>query len=418
VLEESEERAYLIQDLRNRIIQRTAGRGLQQRELLESVFKEIDTDGSGEINRAEFKSLLLQMDMGYSGKKFSKLYNAIDRNGDGSLSLAELNHLLFPQDAKQKEVEELGLKIQSRLDRRINALETEHLAESDSVPLGVHKKRLHQISSLKSHLKSSILPDLSSHSLEVTENITPNVNSGMTLNLETNQTTAQSPSQDLDGSIPGVRDNQTPPTPIVVRTLNLNATPSSQSGEVETQNNELRIVLSIYHPPSHYEDRSQIFVSASSSSTAHPDLIPLATTSSPILAAKSYHTTLSNRNGVSNPQPTRLSTLPDLRRDSDSSSDNRRSRLFSSSMDNSPPHLNRKHIKEGRQPHPRESSYVLSQMEQESVDSTISGEHHPGRVIDDPSNRSRRRFESSESSDGNDEIQSFDSAVNHFESLR
>jgi hypothetical protein len=139
---------------------------LQQRELLETVFREIDTDGSGEINRSEFKSLLVRMDMGYSGKKFTKLYSAIDRNGDGSLSLAELNHLLFPQDAQQREVQELGLKVQSRLDRRISALENEQLSEADSaaaaaaggaeggavtaVPGPVQKKRLGQISSLKS----------------------------------------------------------------------------------------------------------------------------------------------------------------------------------------------------------------------------------------------------------------------------
>jgi hypothetical protein len=166
VLEESEERTFLIQDLRNRIIQRTAGRGLQQRELLETVFREIDTDGSGEINRSEFKSLLVRMDMGYSGKKFTKLYSAIDRNGDGSLSLTELNHLLFPQDAQQREVQELGLKVQSRLDRRISALENEQLSEADSAAAAAaggveggaatavtghaQRKRLGQISSLKS----------------------------------------------------------------------------------------------------------------------------------------------------------------------------------------------------------------------------------------------------------------------------
>jgi hypothetical protein len=155
VLEESEERTYLIQDLRSRIIQRTAGRGLQQRELLETVFKEIDLDGSGEIDGAEFKSLLVKMDMGYSGKKFSRLYRAIDRDGDGSLSLAELNHLLFPDDAKKREVEEQGLKIQSRLDRRITALESEQQAESSGVSLGAHRKRLGQISSLKSLSEST-----------------------------------------------------------------------------------------------------------------------------------------------------------------------------------------------------------------------------------------------------------------------
>jgi hypothetical protein len=89
------------------------------------------------------------------------LYNAIDRNGDGSLSLAELNHLLFPQDAKQKEVEELGLKIQSRLDRRITALENEQLSQSDSVPLGVHKKRQGQITSLRSLSEATLKPSSS-----------------------------------------------------------------------------------------------------------------------------------------------------------------------------------------------------------------------------------------------------------------
>lgn len=149
VLEESEERTHLIQDLRKRLIQRTIGQGLQQRELLESVFKEIDTDGSGEINRSEFRSLLAKMDLGYSGKKFTKLYNAIDRNGDGSLSLKELNHLMFPEEAKLQEVEELGLKVKSRLSRRINALESESKADDGSISLKHYNKKMDRISSLK-----------------------------------------------------------------------------------------------------------------------------------------------------------------------------------------------------------------------------------------------------------------------------
>jgi Ca2+-binding EF-hand superfamily protein len=155
VLEESEEKTFLIQELRSRIIQQTTSRGLQQRELLETIFKEIDVDGSGEIDSAEFKSLLVKMDMGYSGKKFTRLYRAIDRDGNGSLSLAELNHLLFPDDAKKREVEEQGLKIQSRLDRRISVLESEQHAESDRVSLSTHRKRLGQISSLKSLSEST-----------------------------------------------------------------------------------------------------------------------------------------------------------------------------------------------------------------------------------------------------------------------
>jgi hypothetical protein len=156
VLEESEERKYLIEDLRSKIIKRIEGRGRPQRELLEEIFKETDLDHNGEIDGKEFKTLLIKLDMGYSVKKFMKLYRAIDRDGDGSLSLTELNHLIFPEEAQKQEVEEQGMKIQSRLDRRINELESEQQqAEKGSVSLGVQRKRLGQISSLKSLSEST-----------------------------------------------------------------------------------------------------------------------------------------------------------------------------------------------------------------------------------------------------------------------
>ena len=218
----------MIQDLRSRIIQRTAGRGLQQRELLEIVFHEIDTDGSGEINRTEFESMLITMDMGYSGKKFMKLYNAIDRNGDGSLSLAELNHLLFPENAKQKDVKELGLKIQSHLDRRINAMENEHLAEADSVSHDVHQKRRGQISSLKSRLKS-----LNSASLEVSENVSPNASDVIIISEMKPQIHSSNILEEVS-TINAPDENQ-------LQALDPMVVPVSRS-EVETCNIELRTI--------------------------------------------------------------------------------------------------------------------------------------------------------------------------------
>ena len=226
VLEESEEKAYLIQDLRSRIIQRTAGRGLQQRELLESVFNEIDTDGSGEINRTEFKSLLVQMDIGYSGNKFSKLYGAIDRNADGSLSLAELYHLLFPDDAKQKEVEELGLKVQSRLDRRISELEHEQLLETERVSPHAGRKRLGQITSLKT---------LSEATWKAMDIPVP----------QSSETTQQQFISTVDSTgrkalpPPNETDNDSPPVPVLATKIDIGHSLSAETQSIVTRTRSL-----------------------------------------------------------------------------------------------------------------------------------------------------------------------------------
>jgi hypothetical protein len=346
----------LIQDLRSRIIQRTARQGLQQRELLESVFKEIDTDGSGEINRTEFKSLLMKMDMGYSGKKFMKLYNAIDRNGDGSLSLAELNHLLFPQDAKQKEVEELGLKIRSHLDRRIHSLEIEQLAEADSVPWGVHKKRLGQISSLKNHLKSSKIYEAHSDSLEeVSENIPPNLNP-VSLGCEAKSTLE---------------------VPTLIEVL----------------------------PTAHHGDGSEVLVSPSSTrvqpqiTTSHCpgtlDNNSLTTTSSPLqeIHDQLLPDSLENPRGIVSPQPSRTSPQSDLRHHSDASDRDYRRRFSSSSMENTPPLVG------------HSNSRILSRSGRrfDSSESDDDGELDPHRARNLQSFRDRRGQRSSPSGFYSDE---------------
>jgi Ca2+-binding EF-hand superfamily protein len=139
VLEETKERVELIKELRDKITCRTRGSNFTQQELLEAVFQEIDSDGSGEINKKEFQEMLVKLEMCYSGKKFDSLYNAIDRNNDGSLSINELNHILFPQVAQEQEAHEIAAKVQSHLDQELNHLEQ-----------AVSQKRSEKISSLKS----------------------------------------------------------------------------------------------------------------------------------------------------------------------------------------------------------------------------------------------------------------------------
>ena len=156
VLEETQERDALIQELREKITRRTRGSNMTQKEILAVAFREIDTDGSGEINKKEFQALLIQMDMCYSGKRFRSLYNAIDRNNDGSLSIEELNHILFPQAAKEMEAQMITQKVRSQLEHQLTTLEEEastELSRSGNVSVKQHTRRLKKITSLKT-LKS------------------------------------------------------------------------------------------------------------------------------------------------------------------------------------------------------------------------------------------------------------------------
>jgi Ca2+-binding EF-hand superfamily protein len=164
VLEETHERDALIEELRNKITRRTRGSQMTQREILEVSFREIDTDGSGEINKKEFQALLVQMDMCYSGKRFKSLYNSIDRNNDGSLSIEELNHILFPKTAKEIEAQVITEKVRSQLEHQLTSLEEEastELSRSGNITVKQHTRRLKKINSLKT-LKG--VPSLTSQS--------------------------------------------------------------------------------------------------------------------------------------------------------------------------------------------------------------------------------------------------------------
>eukprot|EP01038_Epipyxis_sp_PR26KG_P013028 gene13028-17460_t len=105
VLVEMEESKVLVRELRakmlntiNMTIAASPELNLTQKEIVYQLFSEIDQDGSGRIDKAEFRTLLRKLKLTYSDRKFKLLYQAVDINGDGNIGRSELNDLLFPPE--------------------------------------------------------------------------------------------------------------------------------------------------------------------------------------------------------------------------------------------------------------------------------------------------------------------------------
>lgn len=58
---------------------------------------EIDQDGSGTIDKGEFRMMLRKLNLTYSDHRFNLLFRAVDSiGGDGSLEEEELVSFMFP----------------------------------------------------------------------------------------------------------------------------------------------------------------------------------------------------------------------------------------------------------------------------------------------------------------------------------
>lgn len=69
----------------------------QRRRFIDDLFEEMDQDGSGSIDRDEFREMLRQLSLRLSDHKFRLLFRAIDSvNGDGLIQREELHRFLFP----------------------------------------------------------------------------------------------------------------------------------------------------------------------------------------------------------------------------------------------------------------------------------------------------------------------------------
>eukprot|EP01034_Spumella_vulgaris_P022808 gene22808-28973_t len=112
VIEERAEMNRIVEEFREKVIgklneaARAEGFGMMtQRKLIHQVFMEIDADGSGKIDRLEFRTLLRKMKLTYSDHRFKLLFRAIDGGGggDGNITEQELNDFLFPPSAEDLE---------------------------------------------------------------------------------------------------------------------------------------------------------------------------------------------------------------------------------------------------------------------------------------------------------------------------
>ena len=68
------------------------------------VFREIDTDESGQVTYKELREGLLKtLDLEFTDDEFSALISAVDRDGSGDVDYRELTKQMKKYDARRKE---------------------------------------------------------------------------------------------------------------------------------------------------------------------------------------------------------------------------------------------------------------------------------------------------------------------------
>ncbi len=71
------------------------GRKDPEEEMVRSLFNEIDTDGSGFLDRDEILALFKKLDIELQGEEFHVCYNELDKEGNGHVSFAEFSWWWF-----------------------------------------------------------------------------------------------------------------------------------------------------------------------------------------------------------------------------------------------------------------------------------------------------------------------------------
>lgn len=95
-----------------------------KQEIILALFNEIDQDGSGNIDKLEFRFLLRALKLTFSNDRFNRLFRAVDTSGDGMLSVEELFDLLFPNydpDDEDENEDKQSRPSQSRRGRTSSA---------------------------------------------------------------------------------------------------------------------------------------------------------------------------------------------------------------------------------------------------------------------------------------------------------
>ena len=104
VLKEMEETDTLVEELRLKIMHKALRNGDMldangKKKFISELFSEIDKDGSGHIDKDEFRALLRRLHLTFTDKRFTLLFRALDGpDGDGKIPEEALRQFLFPDE--------------------------------------------------------------------------------------------------------------------------------------------------------------------------------------------------------------------------------------------------------------------------------------------------------------------------------
>lgn len=104
VLKDMGETDTLVEELRLKIMRKALRKGetldlAGKRKFISELFAEIDKDGSGHIDKDEFRALLRRLNLTFTDKRFTLLFRALDGpDGDGKIPEEALFEFLFPDD--------------------------------------------------------------------------------------------------------------------------------------------------------------------------------------------------------------------------------------------------------------------------------------------------------------------------------
>ena len=107
-----EETDDLVEELRMKIMNKALRNGEVlntdgKRKFISELFSDIDKDGSGHIDKDEFRDLLRRLKLTYTDKRFTLLFRALDGpDGDGKIPEEALRQFLFPEEPAGEEGEE------------------------------------------------------------------------------------------------------------------------------------------------------------------------------------------------------------------------------------------------------------------------------------------------------------------------
>lgn len=135
--------------------------------MIHGLFNEIDQDGSGSIDKTEFRQLLKALKLTYSDQRFKRLYRAVDTDGDNYIGIHEIDSLLYPKKKtssqpfcapEQRPLTQVGGKLRS-----LSSIDD--YSDTDSDEGGIKKKRWTKVNNDESEADAKVV-DISDEEMQ------------------------------------------------------------------------------------------------------------------------------------------------------------------------------------------------------------------------------------------------------------